>query len=108
MFMKRLYGAVRCRTSSTHVNEVYAEQKTQEIFSTTGERVRNVSFQSSWRGNKYDCLVYIGVTLRTSEILFNDRRKGKKCQLSVRLARKQEGLSVYRSYVTYVSDSIQC
>ena len=51
--------------------------------------------------------MYIGVTLRTSEILFNDRRKGKKCQLSVRLAWKQEGLSVYRSYVTYVSDSIQ-
>ena len=50
--MKRLYGAVRCRTSSTHVNEVYAEQKTQEIFSMIGERVRNVSFQSGWRGNK--------------------------------------------------------
>ena len=33
MFMKRLYGAVRCRTGSTHVSEVYAEQKTQEIFS---------------------------------------------------------------------------
>ena len=69
MFMKRLYGAVRCRTGSTHVNEVYAEQKTQEIFSMTGERVRNVNFQSGWRGNKEDC--------------------------------------VYRSYVTYVSDSIQ-
>ena len=47
--MKRLYGVVRCRTSSTHVNEVYAEQKIQEIFSMIGE-------------------------------------KGKKCQLSVRLA----------------------
>ena len=33
MFMKRLCGAVRCRTGSTHVSEVYAEQKTQEIFS---------------------------------------------------------------------------
>ena len=33
--------------------------------------------------------------------------KGKTCQLSVRLAWKQVGLSVYRSYVTYVSDSIQ-
>ena len=33
--------------------------------------------------------------------------KGKKCQLSVRLGWKQEGLSVYRSYVTYVSDSVQ-
>ena len=50
--MKRLYGAVRCRTSLTHVNGVYAEQKTQEIFSMIGERVRNVSFQSGWRGNK--------------------------------------------------------
>ena len=34
--MKRLYGAVRCRTSSTHVNEVYAEQKIQDIFSMIG------------------------------------------------------------------------
>ena len=69
--MKRLYGAVRCRTSSTYVNEVHAEQKIQEIFSMIGG-------------------------------------KGKKCQLSVRLARKQVGLScVYRSYVTYVSDSIR-
>ena len=69
--MKRLYGAVRCRTSSTHVNEVYAEQKIQEIFSMIGG-------------------------------------KGKKCQLSVRLAWKQVELScVYGSYVTYVSDSIQ-
>ena len=68
--MKRLYGAVRCRRSSTHVNEVYAEQKIQEIFSII-------------------------------------RGKGKKCQLSVTLACKQVGLSVYRSYVTYVSDSIQ-
>ena len=72
--MKRLYGAVRCRTSSTHVNEVYAEQKTQEIVSMIGERVRNVSFQSGWRGNKKDCLC-IGVTLRMSVILFNYRRK---------------------------------
>ena len=70
--MKRLYGVVRCRTSSTHVNEVYAEQKIQEIFS-----------------------MMIG-------------GKGKKYQLSVRLERKQVGLScVYRSYVTYVRDSIQ-
>ena len=58
---------VRCRTSSTHVNEIYAEQKIQEIFSMIGGR-------------------------------------DKKCQLSVR----KVGLScVYRSYVTYVSDSIE-
>ena len=33
--------------------------------------------------------------------------KVKQRQLSVRLVWKQEGLPVYRSYVTYVSDSIQ-
>ena len=52
MFMKRLYGAVRCSTGSTDVSEVYAEQKTQEIFSMIEGKGENVSFQSGWCGRK--------------------------------------------------------
>ena len=50
---------------------------------------------------------YIYAEQKIQEIFPMIGGKGEKCQLSVRLVWKQVGLSVYRSYVTYVSDSIQ-
>ena len=65
----------------------------------------NVRFRSSTHVRGISSIYMLNKKIQ--EIFPKIGGKGEKCQLSVRLVWKQVGLSVYRSYVTYVSDSIQ-
>ena len=55
---------VRCRTGSTHVNEVYAEQKIQEIFSMIGGKGKKyqLSVRLTWKQAGLSCVYRSYVT----------------------------------------------